>query len=167
MAWPSASTNSDSHTSTDEASALASAMRFLSRRDHSEAEIRSKLFARRYTPAVVEAVIEKLLRFSYLDDRRTAFRFAESALTNGKGFGPRLRFDLMKRGYSSELIDAVMATLVPQFDETAAIRTIVSQKFSHLNLPDLCLKDRRRIVHYLQRRGFSLNSILHVLTDVE
>ena len=71
--------------------ALAYAVRALARRDHSVAELERKLRDKGFSAAVMAEVIARLDRSGYLDDRRFAERWAESAVRNGRGYGPRLR----------------------------------------------------------------------------
>ncbi|HOP40860.1 MAG TPA: RecX family transcriptional regulator, partial [Geobacteraceae bacterium] len=65
-------------------SALATAVSFLSRRDHSEAELRRKLFAKGFPAEELDEAMARLRSAVYLDDRRFALGFAESAIRNGR-----------------------------------------------------------------------------------
>ncbi len=62
------------------------------------AELRRKMNDKGISSGVADDTIDRLKRSGYLDDRRFALRWAESAVTNGKGYGARLRFELSRRG---------------------------------------------------------------------
>ena len=67
------------------------ALRLLTARDYTVARLREKLRGRDLDEADVEAALERLVSEGWLDDRRFAERFAESALASGRYYGPRLR----------------------------------------------------------------------------
>ena len=94
---------------TEAEKALACAVRALARRDHSVAEIERKLRDKKFPPAVTAEVVSRLEKSGYLDDRRFAERWAEAAVSSGRGYGVRLRVELMRRGVSREIIEAVLA----------------------------------------------------------
>jgi len=139
--------------------ALASALRSLARRDHSVAELERKLGDRGYGADVVAQVIARLSASGYLDDRRFAGQWAESALRNGRGYGPRLRQELTRRGVPREVIAGVMAEITAAYGEKETLARLAARKFAGFNPQAASDRDVRRVVAYLQRRGFSLSAI--------
>src|SRR6516165_4673312 len=89
--------------------ALAYAVRALTRRDHSVAEMERKLRDKGFSVGVIAGLIARLGKSGYLDDRRFAERWAESAVRSGRGYGPRLRMELARRGISREIVEDVLA----------------------------------------------------------
>lgn len=139
------------------------ALRLLAGRDYSLAKMRVKILAQGVAEDDAETVLARLQREGWLNDRRYAERFAEAALSNGRFFGPRLKMEMRRRGLESELVDDVLSALQEDFDEAAELEAIVQRRypdFSFSNAPD---RDKRRIIGYLQRRGFGLSTILKVL----
>lgn len=131
------------------------ALRFLTYRARSEAEVRRRL-AKKYGPEVIEQVIETLLRQHFLDDNS----FAQEWRGNREQHRPRakrmVQQELRQMGVSSEVIQE---SLEGFSDETNAYGAGVklARKLAARNFPDEEL--RRRISSLLQRRGFSYSIV--------
>ena len=141
------------------------AVRILARRDHSEAELARKLAARGIAPATVAAVLARLRELGYLDDRRFALRFAEYAVTTGKGYGPRLRFELQRRGIAAEIVAEVGERIGASHSEADALAGVVTARFSRFDPATADDREKRRIMQFLQRRGFSVGAIMRLLRE--
>jgi len=149
----------------EERSATAYALKILAGRDHSEAEMRRKLAVKGFSPVTADRVIEKLHRSGYLDDERFAFAWAESALRNGRGYGYRLKAELSRRGVVDDIIDHVLGRLASEHDEMATLAGLMARKFAGFDSRHADDRQKRRVISYLQRRGFSLAAILRVLRE--
>ncbi len=147
--------------------ALAGALRALARRDHSEAELVGKLAGKGFSPAAVSTAIARLKKEGYLDDRRFARQWAESSLRNGRGFGPRIRQELLRRGVAEAVVAEAMAGLAGEYDETGLVSELLTRKFPAFSPAHAPLREKRRVMQYLQRRGFSCAAILAVFRDIE
>lgn len=143
--------------------AFASALRILSRRDHSEAELRRKLKDRDYHGDVQDGVVARLKGLGYLDDRRSARLWAESAVRNGRGFGPKLRMELVRRGFPPEIVAEVLAGIAASNDERELVRDILARKFPSFDPVTASDRERLRVMGYLQRRGFSAGLLFRIL----
>ena len=139
--------------------AFASALRTLARRDHSVAELELKLCTRGYPADVVARVIARLSACGYLDDRRFAEQWAESAVRNGRGYGPRLRLELTRRGVAREIVADVVAGIAAAYGEKETLERIVVRKFAGFSPQTASDRDKGRVFAYLQRRGFSSAAI--------
>jgi regulatory protein len=147
--------------------AYALALKILTRRDHSEAELRRKLADKGISAEASDAAVDSLKRCGYLDDWKFACRWAESAVRNGKGYGSRLRFELSRRGIAEETASEVAERIRSEFNETETVKALVSRKFAAFAPRDADDRQKRRVISYLQRRGFSLSAILQVFRDME
>lgn len=147
--------------------ALDCAIRALARRDHSEEELRRKLREKEYAAEIIGEVVAKLTRLGYLDDRRFARSWAESAIRNGRGYGPRLRLELNRRGVSAEIQQEVLEELGETYDESETLAALLARKFPGFAPGSATEKEKRRIVSYLQRRGFSLGRIFNQLRTIK
>ncbi len=145
--------------------ALALAVRLLARRDHGTAELAQKLARRGVAPATAAAVIARLQEKGYLDDRRYAEQWARGATESGRGYGPRLRLELSRRGIAAEIVDEVVAAIGASHDERSVIAAVMGRRFSGFDPATATEKEKRRIVHYLQRRGFSVGEIFAFLRE--
>jgi regulatory protein len=141
------------------ASARATALALLGRRDYTAAELTDKLTARGYPAADVAATLAQLTGERLVDDRRVATAFIRTAI-QAKGRGRyRIERELAARGIGRPLLHELLTTLAPE-DELDAIRRIVARK----RLPARPTPaDRRRLFQHLLRRGFSAEAIGKVL----
>ena len=145
--------------------AYQKALFLLERRDHTEAELRQKLKDRDFQPESIDAVIERLKEYSFIDDRR----FTEQYLRYHMGEQSRrtLSMKLLQKGIRADLFDEVYNGLVPEFDISpekealekavgAALRKAERKGYSLGCLPK---EERRRIVASLYRKGFAVGMI--------
>jgi regulatory protein len=135
--------------------ALASALRMLTRRDLSVAELTRRLKDKGISDTPVEETIARLEESGYLDDRRFARQWAESAIRNGRGYGPRLRQDLARQGVPAEIVADLLASMALEYDEMETLTTLLSRKFSGFDPVSASDREKRRVMQYMQRRGFS------------
>jgi len=147
--------------------ALASALRILTGRDLSVAELRRRLKDKGIGDALVEETVDRLAKSGYLDDRRFARQWADSAIRNGRGYGPRLRLDLIRRGVQDEIVADVLASLTVEYDEADTLKALLSRKFAGFNPATAVDREKRRVIQYLQRRGFSTTAIFHAFHKTE
>jgi regulatory protein len=144
--------------------ALAYVVRVLARRDHSIAELERKLRDKGFPAGVSADVIARLTKSGCLDDRRFAEQWAESAVRNGRGFGPRIRLELIRRGVPREIVAEVVAGISAAYDEHETLSALVGRKFAGFNPESASDRDKRRVVSYLQRRGFSTAAIFSLFS---
>src|SRR6266511_177886 len=109
--------------------AFAGALRARTRRDHSESELTRKLCDKGFKADVIAKVITRLKDLNYLDDRRLAVRWAESAIKNFKGYGLKLRLELSRRGIPEVITAEVVADLAAEHDETEVLAALLARKF--------------------------------------
>ena len=139
--------------------ALAAALRILTRRDMSSAELLHRLTCKGFPETIVEETVARLREMGYLDDRRFARQWAESLIRNGRGYGPRLRMELARQRVPDEIAAEVLASLAAEYDETDTLATLLARKFTEFNPSSATDREKRRVVQYLQRRGFSIAAI--------
>jgi regulatory protein len=131
------------------ADALAAAMRLLSYRPRSEAELRQRL-SRRGAPAdLADEAISRLRELGLVDDAA----FARTWVEGRSRLSPRsrrlLRRELQAKGIEGE---AAREALVPLDDEDAALRAAERRAGAMRGLP--YPEFRRRLGDFLRRRGF-------------
>jgi regulatory protein len=129
--------------------------------------MRSKLSGKDVSEPDIEATMLQLQREGWIDDRRFAERFAESAISTGRFYGPRLRMEMRRRGFEDALVTDVLERLLSESDEVAEIRSIVARRYSDFNFSVASDRDKRRVIGFLQRRGFGFSSITRALRTVE
>jgi regulatory protein len=134
---------------------LSAALRFLTPRPRSRAEVRRRLMRphpRRSAPesAAVERVLDRLAELGVLDDRD----FAEFWVENRERFSPRsaraMGMELRQRGVDRQTVEAAAA---PERDEERALAA-ARQKLRAVTGLDY-RAFREKLGAFLMRRGFS------------
>ena len=98
------------------------ALRALTRRPHSVAELRAKLLQRALPTASPAEILAGLSERGWLDDRRFALGFARSRAARRYG-RRRIAMELRRRGVTDELIEEALAEVLPgEADERRLIR---------------------------------------------
>ena len=144
----------------DSSAALrVAALRLLTRRDHSRAELRAKLAAAAESAEQLEVVLDVLQAERLLSDRRYA---SQRVVARAGRYGDtRLRQELRQHGVSDEDISAA---LPEGGDEVARCRTVWTRKFPQ---PPQSGEERARQIRFLQYRGFSGDVIRRVMRGVD
>lgn len=141
------------------ASARSVAVRLLSRRDYTTAELREKLAERGFGAADIDAAIAELAAEQLLDDRRTAaahIRTASRVKTRGR---LRIQQELQARGVDGALVRELLGDLT-QDDEAAALERFLRRRSVP---PTIGPAGRRRLFQQLLRRGFTADLIAKAL----
>ena len=138
------------------------AMGYLTRRMHSQRELKQKLSRAEFSPETIEAVLARLQELGYVDDRefaRQKLAVAQRKLIGGR----RAMAELMKSGVSGEIAQQAIEEHFSGDDARGN-----AQKLIDKNLPRLLRLDRltaqRRLVGLLQRRGFDYETIKPLVT---
>ena len=141
----------------------STALRLLARRDYGTAELQRRLLAQGFPAEAVEQAIARGIELGYLDDARYVERLTRALLAAGRAAGPRLVLELRRRGLPEELIGAALAEARSTGEEETALRDLIARRFPAFNYAAADNHARRRVVHFLQRRGFPLERILNEL----
>ncbi len=128
---------------------LAAAERLLSYRPRSEAEMRSRLTRLNYEKEFIEQAVIRLKEMGLLDDAS----FARYWVENRASFSPRSRqllsAELRHKGVDTEIIREVVSSA----DESEDAYRAAQKKVKTLHGYDY-QTFRRKLMSYLQRRGF-------------
>lgn len=147
--------------------AVQYALKLLAGRDYTEAGMRKKLTARGFGEAEADRTIAGLAARGWLNDRRFAERFAESAVGAGRFFGRRLRQEMLRRGVPPLLADEILRGLRQEQNETDELRLLLERRFPGFSFSEANDRERRRVVGFLQRRGFGLSVIMSLFRGQE
>ena len=133
------------------------ALDIVSRREHSEKEIKNKLLEKFDAPEIIEQVVLKLIENNLINDVRFAEMYV--LVRKRKGFGPKkIQFELMARGIDDS-ISSLVITEEGSWKE-AALKAF-NKKFK--NGASQEFKERNKQKTFLQNRGFSFEEIDSVL----
>ena len=130
-------------------SAYAAALRYLSYRPRSEAEVRARL-RRRYSDALVEQILELLKDESMVDDARFAMQWRDSRSANSPRSAWAVKRELVAKGVDTGVAQEAVQGID---DGESAYRAGLKQarKYDNADLTTF----RRRLMGYLRRRGYS------------
>ena len=143
------------------------ALRLLTGQDYTVARIRQKLAMRQVAGQDIEETILRLQREGWLDDHRFAARFAESALSSGRYYGVRLRLEMRRRGFTADVVNETLAPLLAESDELSEVRSAAERRSPGFSYSAASDRDKRRMIGFLQRRGFGFSAILRALRAEE
>ncbi|MEJ5239626.1 MAG: RecX family transcriptional regulator [Anaerolineales bacterium] len=130
--------------------ALQYALRLLSYRARTQAELRQRMQQHGWSEAIIEGTLERLRQNGLLDDAD----FAHAWVENRQTFRPRgarlLRQELRRKGLDEHIIQEAL----DEVDEEAAAYAAARPRAQRLRGLDSRLF-RQKLIAYLTRRGFS------------
>ena len=134
--------------STNTEGPLATAVRLLARRDHSEQELRSKLKQRRFSSSEIDAAIERVKNEGYLDDERIKLLKIEKLVREQRSGLHSILGKLRSIGLTAST-ETVREYFTLEMEWELAQQLLAKQKldFNQENYP--------RLVRLLNNRGFS------------
>jgi len=135
--------------------AYARALRWLTARELSEAQVRARLTEAGYRPPAVSAAIERLLANRTIDDRRAASAVARNEARIRRHGPHRVMAKLLAMHIDRDTAKDVVRDVFGDDDEAALIDVALDRRLrgrvEKLRNPD----ERRKILAYLVRQGFS------------
>lgn len=148
-------------------SAFDIGMATLARRSCSGAEIERGLRRRGYTAAVARDTVERLERAGLIDDGRFAEAFVRSRIASRRSSAWALRRDLGRKGISRQVADAAITDGMREarVGELELARAEAERKWRSLTKLDAATA-RRKLGAFLQRRGFTGESVRAVLREI-
>ncbi len=125
------------------------ALKFLSYRPRSIAEVRRSLVGKGFSPATIDAVVQRLKEANLLDDQAFARYWVDNRETFEPRSGRALRFELRKKGLADPDISAAVEGVN---EEDAAYRAALPQarRYAHLDRQAFT----KKVGDFLLRRGF-------------
>lgn len=133
--------------------ALELALRHLSRRDRTEAELRRHLAAKDVGEPEADAAIVEIRRMGYLDDGRYARTFAEDRRNLDAWGAKRIERRLIELGVDREHVAAALAEHGGR-DELEAALALLRRRFGD-DVPS-GERERERALGVLVRKGYEL-----------
>ncbi len=144
--------------------AKARALHLLTKRSYTTAGLRQKLQEGGYPSCVIQKALDYVASYHYTDDALYAKTYLETyASSRSKR---RLAQDLEKKGISKEIFheawEALQEAGMVQ-DEEGMIKALMEKRRFNPETADAA--DTRRMVAFLQRRGFSYSAIAKLLRE--
>lgn len=140
------------------------AQAILSRRDHAESEMREKLARKGFSDEQVESAVEWLYENKLLDDAAFAYRYCQDILLS-RPAGPNvLRMKLKQRGVESDVIDATLARVYEEQDQSKLASAALK---SWMRMYPSKAEDKAAAWRFLASRGFYSDAISSCLEAVQ
>ena len=134
----------------------------LNRRMYSSGEIKDRLFRKGFSETSIQFAIQKLLKNDYLNDEEFATVFVREKLRLKQWGFFRIKMELKKRWITDEIIEKIFSDIEDlKGIETENLSNLISKSARKYDLTDV--KEKQRIINWLQRRGYSINLILENL----
>lgn len=142
--------------------AFQTAVRLLSRRNHTRLEISRKLGQRKYTAEIVRKVIARCERLHYIDDDETARCYLRELVR--KGFGTeRIRYEMKKKGLFGEYVESLLSTYARSREEKAVADGVIGKHMRRFDRETDPSKRKEKIYRFMYARGFSADIIRRAL----
>ena len=142
--------------------AFGKAVDYLARAMKTTKQMRDYLTKKGYSAEVVDAVIQKLIGYKYLDDQAYARMYAEQSKSH-KG-QRRIKQELINKGISHAEVDDQV-----QIDTEDQLATATALAEKYLKNKPRDLKNMQKLQRFLLYRGFDfdiVNSIIRKFKDV-
>lgn len=161
--------------------ATAAASASLARRPHSRAELAAKLARRGFDPRAAEAALARLEALGMQSDAEFAAAFARGKWRAGLWAPARIAGELAARGVDRRVRDDALAAvfgapdarlMAPKDDPDEALGALDAQlvhaakRRAALSRGAPAASRKRRLVHWLARRGHGWGTISAVLSEV-
>jgi regulatory protein len=141
------------------------ALKLLSGRLRSEAELRTDLLEHEFHPATVESVIEQLRQVRMLDDRRFARAFVHDARMRRALGRILLQLELRRKGVPEQVIREVLDAAAQDEEEAVAFEAAskLLKRYRSSRKQSPTDRQRNRAAQFLGRRGFDWQTITAVM----
>ena len=132
------------------------AQAILSRRDHSEYEIRTKLKRKKFTPDQISQTVNKLKKLGLVNDQQFSLTYAQSIISF-KPVGPNwIRQKLHQKRINESIIDQTINSIYSQHLQSQLIAVAAADwRRTHSSIRS----DQQKLLAYLIRRGFDYHEI--------
>lgn len=131
--------------------------RLLGYRARSESELRTRLRQKQFAPEVADQAVEDLRRLGMIDDQQFADAWVRDRMAAGKAGRARLAWELRARGVDRQVVEKSLAEVGEDAD--LALATELAQRRYERLRDEEPEAQRRKIASFLQRRGFSYDTI--------
>jgi len=134
------------------------AMHLLEKMDRTKADIRSKLRRNGYPDEAINAAIEYIESYNYLNDERYAYMYVRN-YCNSRSRN-RIMQDLYRKGVDKDTInDAIESEY--SVDEEELIKMYIIKR--GYNVDNASMKDRDKMFRFLISKGFPLDEIQRLI----
>jgi len=149
------------------ADAYLVALTLLSRRELSEAQVRTRLARKQFEDDDIEAAVERLRQDGTLNDRRVALAAARLESTVRHRGRARVIQKLRTLGIDGDLAASAVNEVFAEVDEGALLDRALTRRLRGQTPKELDQKARARVVRGLAGQGFAIDAILKRLRGLQ
>ncbi len=139
--------------------------KILSRRDHSEAELRQKMKAKGFETEAIDRACLRLHELGWLDDSRFAKAFARDLLEVRRLGHYAAKAKMRAKGLDHGLIEKTLTALSDSSAEQARIREWIERRSRGLNESDP-RKRKQKLFRFLAGKGFDSEAIRDAIEEM-
>lgn len=143
------------------------ALWMIGRSQKTESEVRKKLREKKYQAEAIDAIIERLYQYKYLDDENYAILYAQDSYNFNNLGRQGIQRKMYAKGFSSDIIQEALDQVFNQDREIEEdrVREIAYQRVRGMkNLePE---KAYNRLCGFLSRKGFSPDLVFPIAREV-
>ena len=143
---------------------LQAALRLLTYRDHSCAELAAKLRCRGFSTGQIDRSMEACIRLDYLNDERFTLSYIRQL--RRKGFGPkRIQEKLRAKGIDYDMVQKTLISAISQPGQTEDCRQVLVKKMNRSTLSSKTGPSKVKLYRFLLGLGFYPEIIQRVLKE--
>lgn len=146
--------------------AYADALRLLRHRPRTSGELRRRLTDKEYAGSTIDSVVHRLQQEGYVNDRSYASTYTDEKLRIQKKGRRMIRHELMQKGLEPEIVDQAIQSISRE-DEREAALALGRKRWANRKQGEDPRNSKLKVAQYLQRRGFSSETIRQVLTTID
>jgi regulatory protein len=140
-------------------SAKSQAVKYLSYRHITEAQLFDKLKNKGYDEDIIWDVINELKSIGYINDLIFAEKYVYDRIKLKPKSKKMLKMELISKGVSEDIADQVLNEM--EIDEDVVIDRLIKKKFGKYNIKEPQIE--KKIYYFLLHRGFSMENIRSAL----
>ncbi len=144
--------------------ATEKAMSLLSYQDRTKKELVDRLYRAGFSEKASEEAIEYAEHYGYINDRRYVETYI--MFQQGKRSRKEISYKLAEKGISRDLIRQVFEETEYEGEETA-IERLIQKKLKGRFVRELSFEEKRKIMAYLGRKGYDLNCVKNVFSQLD
>lgn len=135
------------------------ALKILTMRMHSEAELRNKLKIRGAKEEDIDKTIDFLKECGFINDHDFAHMYAQELSENKKYGKNRIKSELHKKGINSDIISEITDNMESDRDE---LLSLIENKLGG----DFSKKNTDKAIRYFVYRGYSFSDIISCINEL-
>ena len=142
------------------------ALKLLGFRARSEHEIRNRLGQKGYESDIIEGTVKFLKKNNYIDDYAFAKALVNDELNLKQSGEGLIKQKLFQKGIDKEICQRVLEEILDEDKSFAVCKQLAEKKLNTSYREDAPIDKTRKLVAFLQRRGYPYSMIRKALAEI-